>query len=96
MPGQLRVDFAGAQEIAKALSTAATQNQNDLHTLSSKARPDQVWAGAAAAAYQNAYDRWESAEKQLIQALDDMGRAVKTIIDNFDHIDSQGASAFPG
>jgi WXG100 family type VII secretion target len=94
--GELRVDFAGAEAIATALKNASDENRSALSTLTSKASPEAVWSGSSATAYRDAYDRWHTAETNLIEALDAMGQAVKSIINDFDNIDKNGASAFPG
>jgi WXG100 family type VII secretion target len=91
----LRVDFAGAQAIAAKLKSHAADSRSTLASLRTQASPEAVWEGQAAQGYREAYDRWEQAEKNLIEALDGLGVAVKQIIDNFEDIDRRGRAAFP-
>jgi WXG100 family type VII secretion target len=94
MPGELRVDYQGAQQIARTLRQNAEARENDVRTLSTQVSPQAVWQGAAATAYQDKYEQWKTAETNLVNALEQLGQAVQQIIDNFDQIDTQGASAF--
>jgi WXG100 family type VII secretion target len=89
----LKVDFAGAEQIAATLKQNAADRTNDINTLSSRVDPSAVWEGDAATAYQEKYNNWKSAETNLVNALEELGGVVKQIIDNFDVINQQGASA---
>jgi WXG100 family type VII secretion target len=89
----LKVDFAGAEQIAATLKQNAADRTNDINTLSSRVDPSAVWEGDAATAYQEKYNNWKSAETNLVNALEELGGVVKQIIDNFDAINQQGASA---
>jgi WXG100 family type VII secretion target len=91
--GFLKVDYAGAEQIAAALKQNADARMSDIGSLSSRVDPSAVWEGAAATAYQEKYEQWKSAENNLVNALEQLGGVVKQIIDNFDQIDTQGASA---
>lgn len=89
----LKVDFAGAEQIAATLKQNAADRTNDINALSSRVDPSAVWEGEAATAYQEKYNNWKSAETNLVNALEELGGVVKQIIDNFDAINQQGASA---
>ena len=89
----LKVDFASAEAIAAALKQNAADRTSDISTLSSRADPSAIWEGAAATAYQEKFQQWKTAETNLVAALDELGAVVRQIIDNFDQINQQGASA---
>jgi WXG100 family type VII secretion target len=89
----LKVDFAGAEQIAATLKQNAADRISDINTLSSRVDPSAVWEGDAATAYQEKYEQWKSAENNLVHALDELSGVVKQIIDNFNQINEQGASA---
>ena len=91
--GYLKVDYAGAEQIAAALKQNAEARISDINSLSSRVSPSSVWEGTAATAYQEKYEQWEQAENNLVNALEELGGVVKQIVDNFNQIDQQGASA---
>jgi WXG100 family type VII secretion target len=91
--GYLKVDYAGAEQIAATLQQNADARMSDINTLSSRVDPSAVWEGAAATAYQEKYEQWKAAENNLVSALEQLGAVVKQIINNFDQIDTQGAGA---
>lgn len=91
--GYLKVDYAQAEQIAAALKQNAEARIGDINSLSARANPANVWEGTAANAYQEKYEQWKQAENNLVNALEELGGVVKQIIDNFDQIDQQGASA---
>jgi WXG100 family type VII secretion target len=91
--GFLKVDYAGAEQIAATLKQNAEARLSDINTLSGQVDPSAVWEGAAATAYQEKYEQWKSAENNLVNALEQLGGVVKQIVDNFDQIDQQGAGA---
>jgi WXG100 family type VII secretion target len=91
--GYLKVDFAGAEQIAAALKQNAEERTSDINSLSQRVNPSAVWEGDAATAYQEKYEQWRAAETNLVNALDELGGVVKQIIDNFNQIDEQGAGA---
>ena len=91
--GYLKVDYASAEQIAATLKQNAEARVSDINSLSSRVNPANVWEGTAASAYQEKYEQWKQAETNLVNALEELGGVVKQIIDNFDQIDQQGASA---
>jgi WXG100 family type VII secretion target len=91
--GYLKVDFAGAEQIAATLRQNAADRTNDINALSSRVDPNAIWEGEAANAYQERFNNWKAAESNLVNALEELGAVVKQIIDNFDAINQQGASA---
>jgi uncharacterized protein YukE len=93
--GFLKVDQTGAQAIVSSLQSNASAREADLAALSSKANPSGVWEGLSASAYENAYLQWQAAEKNLVQALQNMAAQAQKIVNNFELIDQQGAGAFP-
>ena len=92
--GYLKVDYASAEQIAATLQQNAQARISDINSLSSRVNPANVWEGAAATAYTEKYEQWKQAESTLVNALEELGGAVKQIVDNFEAIDQQGASAF--
>ncbi len=91
--GYLKVDVAAAKQIASDLSRNAEARTSDLSALGSRVRPDNVWEGEAASAYQEKYEAWRAAEMKLVDALRELGQVVDKIITNFDEINTQGAAA---
>jgi WXG100 family type VII secretion target len=91
--GYLKVDIAAAKQIATDLKHNAEARTSDLSALGSRVRPDNIWEGEAAVAYQEKYEAWRSAETQLVEALRQLGLVVDRIITNFDDINTQGAAA---
>lgn len=92
----LKVDIAGARQIATDLKANTEARQADLSSLGARVRPDAVWEGEAATAYQEKYLQWEAAERRLVEALRELGMVVDKIITNFDEINQTGASALRG
>jgi len=92
----LKVDVASAKQIAADLKTNAEARTSELTALGAKVRPDNIWEGEAARAYQEKYEEWRAAESRLVEALRGLGLAVDQIINNFDEINRQGAAAFRG
>lgn len=93
--GYLKVDFAGAQQIVATLRQNAEARTSDIQSLSSRANPAAVWDGAAATAYQDKFEQWKAAETNLVNALDELAQVVQQIVNNFNAVDQQGASAMP-
>jgi WXG100 family type VII secretion target len=89
----LKVDIAGAKQIAADLKQNAEARQSDLSTLGAKVSPGSVWEGDAARAYEEKYEQWRSAETRLVEALRELGMVVDKIITNFDEINRSGAAA---
>jgi len=91
--GYLKVDYAGAEQIAATLQQNAEARMSDISSLSSRVDPSAVWEGVSATAYQEKYEQWKAAENNLVSELEQLGGLVKQIVANFDQIDQQGASA---
>ncbi len=91
--GYLKVDIAGAKQIATDLKQNADARTSDIQTLGAKVNPANVWEGDAARAYDDKYQAWKTAENRLIEALRELGQVVDKIITNFDEINTQGAAA---
>jgi WXG100 family type VII secretion target len=89
----LKVDEAGAMQIAAMLKENAAAREGDLARISAQVGPQAVWAGSAAVAYEEKYQQWRDAEINLIRALQELGQVVGQIITNFESVDSQGAAA---
>ncbi|MFC3891282.1 WXG100 family type VII secretion target [Lentzea rhizosphaerae] len=89
----LKVDIAGAKQIATDLKLNAEARQGDLSTLGAKVNPANVWEGDSARAYEEKYEQWKAAELRLVEALRELGQVVDKIITNFDEINMQGAAA---
>lgn len=89
----LKVDIAAAKQIATDLKQNAEARQSDLTALGGRVRPENVWEGEAARAYQEKYEQWRSAETRLVEALRELGMVVDKIITNFDEINTTGAAA---
>ncbi len=89
----LAVDPCVLHPIAAALKQNASDRISDINSLSSRVDPSSVWEGDAATKYQEKYEQWKQAENNLVSALEELGGVVKQIIDHFDQINQQGASA---
>lgn len=87
MSGQLKIDEVGARSILDALKANASARQSDLRDLAAKARPDEVWQGQAAKAYDDAYTEWQQAEERLVEALNNLAAQAQKVVDNFFYID---------
>jgi uncharacterized protein YukE len=55
------------------LMQKADQGAADLQTISALAQASDVFRGAAATQYHDAFQRWYTAQQQMIQALRDLG-----------------------
>jgi WXG100 family type VII secretion target len=91
--GFLKVDEAAVNQIASLLKANAAARKSDLARLGARVSPNVVWEGATPNTYEKKYQAWRAAEINLIQALDELGQVVQEIIQNFQTVDQQGASA---
>lgn len=89
----LRIDVAGATAIAQKLESNAGARRDDLTSLKALAEPSAVWEGESATSYAAAFERWELAEKNLVNALEGLARAVRQIAANHDDIERNGRAA---
>ncbi|WUH93319.1 WXG100 family type VII secretion target [Streptomyces sp. NBC_00433] len=94
--GYIKISVEDVQRIGSLLQQNATARENDVTSLSSSASPEAFWEGAAASAYTEKYNQWRAAERNLIQALHDLGHVINTIANNFDQVNQSGASAMGG
>lgn len=88
------MSFAEVSNLASNLSSAASRNLEELARLKSQAEPGDIWQGNAAQSYESAYLRYDSAQKEMQAALQQLSTAVTTIKDNFEQINMQGAGMF--
>lgn len=93
--GYLRIDYDQAQTIINALKNNADARNSDIQTLTRQASPQAIWEGAAAAAYEDKFEQWKSAETNLVNALEQLADIVQKIKDNLYEIDQNGAAAMP-
>jgi uncharacterized protein YukE len=96
MAGFIKVDKAGVQGIATSLTTGAEDFLAKAAALGAKAAPGEMFVGQAGAAYENAYQRWQKAHKEVVEAVRALGKAVSTVGDNFSEVDSAGARGLDG
>lgn len=89
----LKIDNAGANQLAAILQANAAARQSDLAILGSRLSPSAVWEGCTASSYEETYRKWWSAENALIHALGELGHFVRQISQNFDAVDQNGAGA---
>lgn len=89
----LKIDKAGANQLASILQANAAARQSDLASLSSRLSPNVIWEGCTASAYEETYLKWWYAETELIHALGELGHFVIQISQNFDAVDQNGAGA---
>ena len=66
---------------------------SDLTSLGGRVKPDAVWEGKQATSYAESYERWQAAEKNLIQAQRELGQRVEEIIARYAEI--EGGNYFP-
>ena len=92
--GMIRLDQNGVANLATTLVTKAEAAMNDLAALANQADPQDVWNGQAATSYQTAFETWHKAQIEAQRALEQLGRAVTTINNNFAEVNTQGAAAF--
>jgi uncharacterized protein YukE len=91
--GFLKIDKAGANQLAAILQANAAARKSDLAGLGSRMSPNAVWEGCTASAYEETYRKWWSAENDLIHALGELRHFVMQISQNFDAVDQSGAGA---
>ena len=86
--GYLRVSIEEARQIGEVLQQNSADRQSDLVSLKSRTSPDAVWEGRQATKYREAYERWERAEKELIEAQNQLGIQVKEIVSRYEQIEN--------
>jgi uncharacterized protein YukE len=79
--GYLKVDYAGAEQIAATLRQNAEARISDINSLSSWVNPSSVWEGTVAELYLRKYEQWMQAEAAVVKALEELGGVVKQIVD---------------
>ena len=73
--GTLRIaTFDELDALGRSLAARADSLSTELTAIRSQADPSGVWEGGAASNYQIAFDKWSTAQTNLIESLRSMGQ----------------------
>ncbi|MEW1821381.1 WXG100 family type VII secretion target [Arthrobacter sp. NPDC080031] len=85
--GSIRIDVDSVRAIGQAIDNASQNGFSEVNSLAARFDPSAVWSSNASQSYQAAIDRWKQAQLNVHQALEELGREVKNIADNFEYVD---------
>jgi WXG100 family type VII secretion target len=73
MTAEISARVPDLQAKGSQLMQKADQGTADLQSITALAQASDIFRGAAATQYHDAYHRWHTAQQQMIQALRDLG-----------------------
>ncbi|MFF1880211.1 WXG100 family type VII secretion target [Pseudarthrobacter sp. NPDC058196] len=85
--GSIRIDVDSVRAIGQAIEAASKDGFSEVNSLAARFDPSAVWTSNASQSYQAAIDRWKQAQLNVHQALEELGREVKNIAENFRIVD---------
>ena len=83
------------EELASTLQSAAGSIEQELDAVRMKMEPlSAVWAGAAAASFQQKWDEWITSQRQLLESMRAIARAIEAASTAYEDAEAQMASRF--
>lgn len=89
MAGHLNISFEDLRAKGQQLMAKADELQVQLNAIAALARPEGIWDGAAATAYQAEFERWSMAERTTIDALREMGSFLQVAANAYEGTDRE-------
>lgn len=89
MQGSLAINPDELRAKGQALVSKSEQQQSELNAIHALAQPDGIWEGAASTEYQQTFERWTQATREMLDALGSMGRYLGSAADTYQKADEE-------